>query len=146
MRPKRTRGTNMKTVDYLNLLKKKIGKTSYYAVSKHLKANHNMGSEQTIAHYDKGVHALSDEMVIVFSKELDIAHGIIAADIQAERAKNPVTKKMWGQIARQLQGAALSCFMFALVAIPTDNVQAGAINHAQNKVDSLYIMRTNKGE
>jgi uncharacterized protein DUF3693 len=128
MKPKRTRGTNMKTVDYLNLLKEKTGKTSYYAISKHLKANHNIGSENTIAGYDKGQHSLSDEMVIVFSKELDIPQGIIAADVHAERAKSPEVKNMWMQIARTLQGATLSCFMFTLLAIPTDNAVAGAVN------------------
>jgi hypothetical protein len=136
----------MKTVDYLNMLKKKTGKTSYYAIAKYIKEKYGFCTANTIAGYDKGNHSLSDEMVIVFSKELDTAQEIIATDIQAERTNNPEMKKMWGQIARQLQQGVAASFILALVAIPTDEAQAGAINQAQNKVDSLYIMRTNKGD
>jgi len=135
----------MKTVDYLELLREKIGITSYYGISKYIKQNHGVGSANTFAGYDKGDHFLSDEMVIIFAQELDFPREVIASDIQAERAKNPEIKKMWAQVARSLQQATAAAFVCVMLSIPTPSAEASTLNGLNfSTLHSIYYANLKK--
>jgi hypothetical protein len=74
--------------------------------------------------------------------------GVVAAQIQAERARTPDSKNMWLMIAKRLAGGASTAvlsvvFAISLIAGYAQPAGAAALKHVQTaKVDFLYIVST----
>jgi hypothetical protein len=72
--------------------------------------------------------------------------GVVAAQVQAERAQSPEGKSMWMTVAARLAGRASTAifsvlFAIGLIAAPLDSSRAGGLTVAQTgKVNMLYIV------
>lgn len=72
--------------------------------------------------------------------------GVIAAQIQAERAQSEEGRGMWLTIAKRLQGAATTailsvCFAISLIALPATDARAATVEaYRDGGVNLLYIV------
>jgi len=110
----------MKTTEYLDALKRGYKLESDYALAKH------MGwSEQRISGYRH--RRTFDEMTAIqVAMALWISPHKVLADMQAERAKEEPIKRIWNEVADQLEKAGIKSI--AVAAIST--ACAFALTHA----------------
>lgn len=85
----------MNTIEYLDAIKARIGKTSDYAVAKALGIN-----ESTIAGYRKRGGQMDDEIAAKAAAILDLHPGLVVLDMHRERAKTPAEVSIWQEIYR----------------------------------------------
>lgn len=136
---------------YLDCVKQKAGIASDYRLSKLT----GIGLT-SVCNYRNG-RSLPDEVAIENLCNLSGDDpGVVAAQIQAERSKNPKAKQLWENIAMRLAGGANSAilsWLFAigvaigLIALPVDSAQAATAfgNHhemTQQSIHRIYYVFT----
>ena len=73
---------------------------------------------------------------------------VLAAELQAERARTSEGKNMWLMVAARLRGGATTailsvCFAIALIALPAQDARATTLQAYQNgNVTLLYIVQS----
>lgn len=83
----------MNTLEYLDAIKKRIGKDSDYAVAKALGM-----SESTIHGYRKRGGQMDDEIAAKVAALLGLHPGLVVLDMHRERAKTPEERTIWQEI------------------------------------------------
>ena len=83
----------MNTIEYLDAIKKRIGKESDYAVAKALGIN-----ESTIAGYRKRGGQMDDEIAAKAAVILGLHPGLVVLDMHRARAKTPTELSIWQEI------------------------------------------------
>lgn len=92
----------MKTVDYLDAVKRRLGLPSDYALQKPLGV-----SKQAISSYRTG-HSTFDHIVAGRIAELlDVDPIRVIADVEIERATKPEQRKLWERIAAKVAAGVL---------------------------------------
>lgn len=97
--------------DFLEAIKRQEGIKSDYALAKFLGE-----SQQRISRYRVGKSLPDVEMCIQIEKILGLPEGVVAASIEAERAKCPPVRAMWRHVAQALSGGTAA--LLALAASP----------------------------
>ena len=92
-----------KTVEFLDAIKLQEGIKSDYAL-----ANFLSESYKRISNYRTGTSQFNGEMCIKVARVLKLPEGLVAASIEAERAKSPPVRKMWQHVAQTLSGKEAS--------------------------------------
>lgn len=80
----------MKTLEFLDAVKKKHGITSDYALAKVLDV-----PQSSVSSYRNGRRIIDDDMCLVVAQELGIQPITVIAAANAERAKTPEQKARW---------------------------------------------------
>ena len=88
----------MNTLEYLDAIKKRIGKESDYAVAKVLEIR-----ESTIAGYRKRGGQMDDEIAARAAAILGLHPGLVVLDMHRERAKTPAEASIWQEIYKGFQ-------------------------------------------
>ncbi|WP_334106609.1 hypothetical protein [Methylobacillus sp.] len=114
----------MRTVEYLDECKKKLGITSNYALAKALDI-----TEQRMHDYYKGKHAPDEYGCFRIAECLEIDPAIVIAEIRAETEKNPRKREFFkvfrGACGKAAAGIILGLALsFSLLNVPGD----GAVN------------------
>ena len=121
----------MRTVDFLDDMKRRYGIRSDYALSK------SSGiSQANISRYRNG-GTFDDEVAIKVAEILELDPGYVLACIQAERSKRPQVRDAWEKIARGL--AASLAAVFVGVASPQPS-QASPTPSPAAENSTVYIM------
>lgn len=123
----------MKTTDYLELLKEKLG-WSDYRIAKEI----GITRASVSAYRNQGTE-FSDESAIKVAKLLDISELKILADMHAARAKDPTVKKSWQKIASTAAGIIL----FLNVGVNDAQAIEKPTLSKINSVNSLYYVKLN---
>lgn len=84
----------MKTSEYLDAVRAKIGAPSDYALQKPLGL-----SKQQLSKYRKDLDFFSDEVAIRVAGILGTKPEMVMIDMHRERAKTPETRQFWQSIA-----------------------------------------------
>lgn len=87
----------MKTQDFLDRTKQKLGIESDYALAKELGI-----SREYLSQFRVGKRAISDEVALKVAKILGISPVQILAVAQAERAKNPEIQAAWNGLLEKI--------------------------------------------
>lgn len=80
----------MKTVDYLNRVKNRLGISSDYALAKALGMGRSNASSLM-----NGKTTMGDETALKVAQILDVHPVIVLADVHAERERNPEIQAVW---------------------------------------------------
>lgn len=99
------------TIEFLDAIKTQEGITSDYALAKFLREGHTR-----ISNYRVGRAHFDGEMCLKVERILGLPEGLVAASIEAERAKCTEVKTMWQHVAQALSNKAAS--LLALAASP----------------------------
>lgn len=83
----------MNTLEYIDAIKKRIGKDSDYAVAKVLEIR-----ESTIAGYRKRGGQMDDEIATRVAALLHLHPGLVMLDMHRARAKTPAEINIWQEI------------------------------------------------
>lgn len=83
----------MKTIEYLDAVKSKLGITSDYALAKSL----NISKQAVSRYYTKGGH-FDDEIAAKVAVVLNKHPGLVMLDMHRERAQTPETQALWQEI------------------------------------------------
>lgn len=83
----------MNTLEYLDAVKKRIGKDSDYAVAKALNLR-----TSTISGYRNRGGQMDDEIAAKVAAILGIHPGLVVLDMHRERAKTPAEASIWQEI------------------------------------------------
>lgn len=84
----------MKTADFLEMLRHKLGVKTDYALAKALGT-----SKQSVHKYRKGTTTPDDSTAVKWAILLDMDPLFVLASINAEREKNPAVKEQWERLA-----------------------------------------------
>jgi plasmid maintenance system antidote protein VapI len=83
----------MKTIDYLDLLKSKLGITSDYALAKAIGI-----SKQAVSRYYTKGGSFDDDVAVKVAALLGKHPGLVMLDMHRERATNDKTRDLWEEI------------------------------------------------
>lgn len=84
----------MRTIDFLDLLKRHFGVTSDYAIAKRLDV-----TPQAVSKYRKGTALPDDSTAVKWAILLNMDPLFVLASINAEREKNPAVREQWERLA-----------------------------------------------
>jgi len=87
----------MKTIEFLDAVKKRHGITSDYALAKLLSV-----PQSSISSYRSGRRVIDDDMALTIAQELDIMPITVIAAANAERAKTPEQKARWSGLMEKI--------------------------------------------
>ncbi len=83
----------MDTLEYLDAVKKRIGKDSDYAVAKALKVR-----QSTISGYRARGGQMEDDIAARVAEILEVHPGFVMLDMHRARAKTPQEQSLWQEI------------------------------------------------
>lgn len=131
----------MKTVEYLDECKKKLGITSNYALAKALDI-----AEQRIHDYYKGRNGPDEYGCFKIAECLEIDPAIVIAEIRAETEKNPRKREFFrvfrGACGKAAAGIILGLALsFSLVNAPGDGAAALNSGLAAATATLLFLHR-----
>lgn len=122
----------MKTIDYLDALRAKLGTSSDYSLQKPLCVG-----KQTISRYRQGFGYFDDAVAIRVAAILDISPEQVIADCHAEREKNEEVKKIWKSIAEKFAATA-GCILLGGILLSAPNVSEAA-EHLTNNLTTYKL-------
>lgn len=102
----------MKTIDYLDAVKRRLKIASMYALAKHLEI-----SEQAVAQLVAGNHAMSATTAAKVAEILGLEPLQVIADVEYERAKTERDRVLWKRV-RESAAVALMAIGAASLAAP----------------------------
>lgn len=123
----------MRTVEYLDEIKRQYRLTSDYQVHKLLGV-----SKQSITHYRNGHSSFADDVAARVAMLLKLDPLRVLADVHAERAKSEAARAVWRMIAaRAAQTAAILLAVCAanLAAVPS-SAEARTVNGLRGALDT----------
>lgn len=113
----------MKTTDFLaEIIRRHDLKDRYgnpgtnYSLWKHMNSKYGW-SHATVSNYFNGKGFPGEEQCLQIAAELNIDPGYVLACVQAERAKNPATRKAWQRAAEQLRIVARSAAACVILSV-----------------------------
>jgi hypothetical protein len=87
----------MKTVEYLDAVKKKLGISSDYALQAPLGVK-----KQSVSNYRNGRSGFDSRVAMRVAQILGLEPLVVIADMEIERAATPEVEDFWKQIARKV--------------------------------------------
>jgi len=90
----------MNTPEYLDLLRKKLGLPSDYALQKPLAV-----SKSQLSSYRTGKDSLSDAMCVRVAELCNLPIGQVLLDAHIERSKTPEVKAAWRAMAEKISAS-----------------------------------------
>lgn len=90
----------MKTVEYLDAVKRKLDLQSDYSLKDPLGVK-----PQTISRYRRGLDTFGEDMAIKVAGILKIKPQAVLADMAAERSKSPEAESAWRAVSEKFSGA-----------------------------------------
>ena len=120
----------MKTLDYIDEIKKKFTVTEGKPVSDYRVAQLLEISKQTVSNYVNRGGTFDDETAIKAGALLDMPGYIVITDMNCERARkkhNPEVTRAWDEIAKKLSGTAAVIMMTTATMLP-GQVEASVFN------------------
>lgn len=125
----------------LDAAKAKAGIDSDYRLAKVIGITHSV-----ISAYRHGKSMPNEKILSQLCALSGHDVGVVAAQVQAERAQSPEGKSMWMTIAARLSGVASTAFLSVVLAISLIAAGAGSARAVEVKAsqttehDSLYIV------
>lgn len=120
-----------------------------------VKARHKIGSDYKLAQFlgmtDSAIRnyrhkrSMPDEVACVkIAQALDLDGDVLAAQIQAQRARDEETKAFWRRLAARLESGAVHVAVLVAIALAgftsTPNAEASTLSADASKGGRLYIM------
>jgi plasmid maintenance system antidote protein VapI len=90
----------MKTVDFLDAVKQRLGIQSDYALAKALKI-----AQPTVSGYRAGRTCVDNDVALAIAEILDLNPMVVIAAANAERAKTPEQKARWSGIMEKFSAS-----------------------------------------
>lgn len=109
----------MKTIDYLDLTKKKLNIKSDYELSKLLSL-----TSAGLSQYRTGKRVMDDYTAAKIAEVLEIPAIQVIADANAEREKDEKKRNYWKELARQSHAVALVMSLFLGGFMVSDSIDA----------------------
>lgn len=90
----------MKTVDYLDAVKRRLGLQSDYALAKALKI-----AQPTVSSYRAGRTCVDNDVALAIAEILEVNPLVVIAAANAERAKTPEAKARWAGVMEKFSAS-----------------------------------------
>ncbi|HEY0877136.1 MAG TPA: DUF3693 domain-containing protein [Zeimonas sp.] len=124
----------MRTVEYLDALRKRLHLPSDYAVSKVLNC-----SRAAVSAYRHGERAFDDTTALRVADLLELPPARVLADMAAERAKDAKVRAVWQRIASSAAAVVLGLVVGQFAGPAPASASTGAAS-AQSADSGLCIM------
>lgn len=111
----------MKTTQYLDALRSKLGLQSDYALAPVL----GLTRAAVSVYRTKGV-TFSDDVAIRVAQLLELPEGKVLADMKTEQAKSEVARKAWKRVADAMTAVLLTMAIAVPLMLIADRSEAGS--------------------